>query len=355
MNGTRFLRLLGYGLVAAFLPALGLRGDDFVPGLRQAQVHNPASPRYVDFLPQHARHKHAGHVIKGDAHHGHHGPGQVHLGISGTFLSVSGYGLLGGYGWGALGYGGYGYGCGAYSPIAPYYGVGLYPPILHAEPFFGVPAALRGPAVVPIVPRPPVMILLDKDKGGPNAAGQAKGAAADKPQRRLAPSGAEARERAWKFIDYGDKHFAQQSYRTAYERYSRAAASAPDMVEAYLRQGQSLVAVGNYELAARAYKRVIKTLPDWTEAQFRLADLYGENAFAKGAHLEALAAAAEKDPANGDLMLILAMQLYYDGQAERSTAFFQRAAELLAGELPEQAAAKPDAIAAPKGNAGAEL
>ncbi len=145
---------------------------------------------------------------------------------------------------------------------------------------------------------------------------------------------AAARERARKFMEFGDTHFGKQEYRAAYERYKLAAESAPNMVETYLRQGQSLVAVGAYELAARIFKRALRLEPDWTQVNFCLNDVYGKNRFAKTAHLESLAAEAEKNPADADLMLLLGTELLYDGQAKRSVAFFQRQGTQRRGEYP---------------------
>lgn len=158
--------------------------------------------------------------------------------------------------------------------------------------------------------------------------GNGNGAERDAPKVREANAAALAR--AWRWIDLGDKYFGKQEYRQAYQRYKEAAKSAPGLVEVYLRQGQAMVASGQYALAAPSFRRALKLDADLAQARFQLADLYGGNRLAQKAHLEALAAAAEKDPASGDLLLLVGAQLFFDGQTQRARPFWQQAAAMLA-------------------------
>ncbi len=89
--------------------------------------------------------------------------------------------------------------------------------------------------------------------------------------------------------------------------------------------------MGRYENAARNFKRGIGLAPNWVTAGFRLDQLYGVNALAKAAHLEALAQEALKGPSS-DLLFLLGLMLYCDGQADRAMPFFLRAKELAGGD-----------------------
>ena len=59
-------------------------------------------------------------------------------------------------------------------------------------------------------------------------------------------------------------------------------------------------------------------------SDFELKALYGEDSDEKKeAHREALAAALEASPDNADLLFLLGLHLYFDGQTERAAKFFQ--------------------------------
>jgi hypothetical protein len=140
-------------------------------------------------------------------------------------------------------------------------------------------------------------------------------------------SNATARQRAAKFMELGDNYFAQGNYVLAYERYKSAVQSAPDLVEPYLRRGQALIAMESYDLAGDTYLHAFKMNPNWAKTNFRLDTLYGNRQHEKRDHLNTLAAAAERQP-TAELMFLVGAQLLYDGQAERSLKFFERAKEL---------------------------
>ena len=147
-----------------------------------------------------------------------------------------------------------------------------------------------------------------------------------RPQVRIANAQFEERGRKW--LTIGDRYFGQQRYRQAYLRYKDAIESAPNLGEAYLRQAQSMVAAGQYESASTAMQRYLRLEDALADVPFDLGDLYaGQNA-AQAAHLEALAVEAENDAGNADLLLLLGMQLHFDGQAERARPFLRQAAEL---------------------------
>jgi tetratricopeptide (TPR) repeat protein len=142
-------------------------------------------------------------------------------------------------------------------------------------------------------------------------------------------SNVEARDRAARFIEFGDALFRQQQFHAALQRYKTAATNAPDMAEAYFRQSLALIALGNYDTALAAVRRGLQLKPDWAEDDFRLDSLYGDNRLAKAAHRESLARAVLADDSqNPDLLFLLGVLLHFDGQAARAQRFFRRAWEL---------------------------
>ncbi|MGD9722429.1 MAG: hypothetical protein AB7O59_13070 [Pirellulales bacterium] len=153
-------------------------------------------------------------------------------------------------------------------------------------------------------------------------------APADRQKSKIRVTSAEVKARAGKFMGYGDTHFSKQSYLAAAERYKKAAQMAPDLAEPYLRQAFAFVAMGNYESAAKALRRALAVRSDWNDSPFRLEQLYGAQKIAKTAHLENLAKAVEDNPLDAQLLTLLGMQMFFDGQAQRSEVFFTRAAQL---------------------------
>jgi hypothetical protein len=295
------MRQAAVAVVLGLVSGAEARGQGFtnrpVPGLSQMDRHNPFSSRYVDMTP-------GGYARRA----GFLGAGPVgfSIGYSGGLFCFDGYPGCGDC-W-PCGYGSAPYDCG-YSLAAPI--------VVPQDPWFGLPP----PGVFDLgglaQPAPPAL-------AAPADAGEAL-----EPQVR--ESNAEARARAWRFLGFGDTHFLAQRFRDANPRYRSATEIAPDLVEAHFRHGQALLATGQFELAARAFKRGMALGPAWTEAEFSLAQLYGENRLAKTSHMERLALAAEQQPENADLLLLVAMQLYFDQQPQRAAPFFRRAATQLAG------------------------
>ncbi|MBI1903572.1 MAG: tetratricopeptide repeat protein [Planctomycetia bacterium] len=287
-----------------------LRGADLPvpPGYRQADRHNPFSPRYADMRPggsvrQHFDNHH-------DGHHHHHN----HVIIGGSFsLGYPGY-----YGYWPY----YGYRQPLYLDDFGYYGYGYYRPgplFVPADEIFGLKPVLRmmgvdqfrRPAAIPNVVRVEI----------------------DDPKPKVRVANAQAVERAEKFVEFGDAHFAKQAFRSALERYKQAIAAAPDMVAAQMRYAQALVAVRQYEQGLKAFRRAMDIGPAAEWGRFRLAEIYKDNVAAKAVHLDGLAAALAEKPDNADLTLLLGLQLHFDGQADRAKPFLERYAKL-SGQKP---------------------
>jgi tetratricopeptide (TPR) repeat protein len=131
--------------------------------------------------------------------------------------------------------------------------------------------------------------------------------------------------RAHEFIKIGDERFRRQRFNEAYQRYKDAATAAPDLSEVHFRQGLALAAMGQYAQGVRAIKRGLQIEAAWPSSKFQLDELWDRNRVAKDAIRDALAEAAIARPQDGDLMFLLGLHLFFDGQRERSQLFFDRA------------------------------
>jgi hypothetical protein len=152
------------------------------------------------------------------------------------------------------------------------------------------------------------------------------------PRAKPKTTHAEQKARAGRYLGFGDSNFEQQKYHAAFTRYQTAIEIAPDVAESYFRQAFALVALGRYEKAATAFRRGLQIRSDWRGTPFRLDDLYGGAAVAKTQHVETLARAVDANPFDADLLLVLGMMLFFDGQQDRALVFFGRAAQLGANE-----------------------
>jgi tetratricopeptide (TPR) repeat protein len=149
---------------------------------------------------------------------------------------------------------------------------------------------------------------------------------------KLRKSNDAARVRALRLLTVADGDFRAQKYVEAASRYRRAAQTAPDLPEAHFRQAQAEIALSHYDKAAKSCKLGLDADPAWIAAGFRLANLYGPNQAAKTAHLEQLAQEATARPQDADLRFLIGIELFLDGQLERSRKFFEQAAALNAGD-----------------------
>jgi tetratricopeptide (TPR) repeat protein len=222
--------------------------------------------------------------------------GESILGPPGTLYGPAWYGP----GW-------YGPGCHGPPPYGPYI---LPPLVLPAERIYGPLAVRRFLGTPPprrIVPR------LEEPDDEP------------KPARATSPDSIAS---GWRFVGFGDKHFLAQNYAEARMRYKQAGSVAPTLGAAWFRQGYVLVALGNYNEAAKVIKRGLKLDPAWPDSGFSNDQLYGPNRMAKTAHIDALAAAAADEPNNADLMFLVGVHLFFDGQPDRARMFFERSGQL---------------------------
>ncbi len=239
-----------------------------------------------------------------DAHrdHGQPSSGRPSYYIGGYSPYLSGF----------YGYDPYGY---QYPYYPPLYSSYLPPLYLPAEDLFGPRAAQRilgGDN--PPRPKPNANVIVD-DEGSEPKRGVERG------------TNSQAVTRAWKLIAFGDARFARQEYSDANQRYRDASRTAPQLADAWFRQGFAMIAIGRYDLAVAAIRRGLKLNPNWAKSDFNLKELYGPDDAIKNAHRDALAEAAEANPNDADLLFLLGVHLYFDGQIDRAKKFFARAKE----------------------------
>jgi hypothetical protein len=314
-GGPIVIAMVGFGFVVTAIAAFGQTTIDNVPGSRQASVHQPWSPNYLPLLPNQPIQYGSNSSGSTNSHY-HHGHSGTSFYFGGGYPAWN-YGY--GYGWGGPGYGGYPYGDFGYGYFPSYYNgpIILPPVVLPAESMYG-PQAMKRFIGADQAPGNTEVIIANKvevDRKPPN-----------KPAVRV--TNVAAKERAGKFIAFGDTQFAKQNYNQALERYKLATQAAPDLADCFMRQGFALVAMGHYESAARAMRRGLQIQADWKNSAFQLDQLYGNDGIAKTAHLEALAQAVQDIPQSADLLLLLGLQLFFNGELDRAQPVFERSAQL---------------------------
>lgn len=183
------------------------------------------------------------------------------------------------------------------------------------------PAASR-PAAAPFAVTRPAT-------GQAMASSVASTAKSDLPRR---PSSETARRRAEKFVQQGDDLFRRGRHFEALSLYQNAHSATPDLPEPSIREGFAYLAVRRYDRAAAAFQRGMAVDSRYLSEQFRLSDLYGEDAAEqKSAHVESLAQAALERPEQAELVYLTGMFLLADGQPQRAETFLARAREVADG------------------------
>jgi len=239
-----------------------------------------------------------------------------------------------------------------YSPYGyqnPYYGnpylAFSYPGAVFVDPnqLYGIgpiqqmmgvdPGGRRQANVAPVARAEPDAVADGNNNQNPGFAnGSRPGpspAAGSRPQAVPKPlAGGKSLELAWKFITFGDARFGDLKYNEALERYHRAARECPKLGDAWLREGFALAAMDKYDQAAKAIRRGLEEKPDWADSNFRLDDVYGNNRVEQAACLDRMVKAAEAEPTNGDLALVVGIHLYCEGKVDQAAPFFRRAAQI---------------------------
>lgn len=149
-----------------------------------------------------------------------------------------------------------------------------------------------------------------------------------------------ARERAIKFLQYGDRHFQEGRYREALARYKKAASAAGDMAEAEFRKSFAELMMRDFSDATIAIRRGLAKKPSWPNSGFALDGLFSPAAKAEAYKL--LTDRLQATDFDADAHFLLGVLLHFDGQLEAAQAHFLRTVDLLGNAeharlfLPEQ-------------------
>jgi hypothetical protein len=284
--------------------------------------------------------------------YGYYGPYGYPYAPYGTTPYVLGYNPFTGqsylYPGGYYGYSPYGYGYGyRYPYYGGYLGVG-YPAAVFVNPgqLFGIGPIQQLMGVNPGLNQPQNVaafgnfnqnVAANGNNPNPGFAGNQQAGnqggngvakVPSPPQPRKTAIGAKANELAWKFITFGDARFVELKYNEALDRYRRAAKEAPLLGDAWFREGFALAAMGKYDQAATAMRHGLDVKSDWADSNFRLDEVYGDNAADKKAQLAAMVKAAEAEPNSADLAIVVGIHLYCDGKIDQAAPFFRRVVQL---------------------------
>lgn len=135
------------------------------------------------------------------------------------------------------------------------------------------------------------------------------------------------RARAWKFVEYGDRHFKRGDYRKAAARYRKAESQANDIPDVHFRQAFAELGAERYAEAVAAVKQGLALKPDWPDSGFVLEELY-PTADAKRAVFRQLHTYVDQHPNDADGQFLLGMLQHFDGQHEAAEVRLRRVVEL---------------------------
>lgn len=138
---------------------------------------------------------------------------------------------------------------------------------------------------------------------------------------------ATARDRAIKFLQYGDRHFQEGRYRQAISRYKLASSSASDMAEIEFRKAFAELMMGDFSDATLAIRRGLTKTANWPESDFSVDDLFSPAAKAEAYHL--LQERLKATDFDADAHFLLGVMMHFDGQLDAAQAQFLRTIELL--------------------------
>ncbi len=219
-------------------------------------------------------------------------------------------------------------------PFAPGYGYyngwpqTSYYPAYSPAPIFVQPHV----QIQPVIVQPQVPQAAANVAAMPNAnPAPRRVAAEDEILRRvsvLRASNEAGRTRADNLIADGDREFAAQEYRRAASKYREAIGRAPDYAAGHLRAGHAYTATGDYELAVTYFAMGFELARTSDRGGFSLEALYRGNRLAKEEHMESLADAILRQPAEGGLLFLTGLALHYDGKPLQARDYFRRAAEM---------------------------
>lgn len=141
-----------------------------------------------------------------------------------------------------------------------------------------------------------------------------------------------ARERAARYVGFGDRLFKEQRIHEAMAKYRDAVAAAPDLAAPQFRLGLGYLATGRMEEAAEAFKRGMQLEPAYIfTTNFHLDELYVGVPLAKNSMLEGIARRTLNDPNNADYLFDVGIVLYLDGQIDTARKYFATARNRITG------------------------
>jgi len=303
---------------------------------------------------------------------GYYGPGYYGPGYYGPGAYSPGY-----YGPGYYGPGYYGpgyFGPGYSAPVLPYgwngatgpysvygplvlptdalFGVGALPQLAQPgalQPAMNIPQAGNAQPTIPAANanvNPNANSILN-GRQPPNAAGVQNVPREANPQTL---------DLAWKYLGFGDRHFAGQRYSDAYQRYQSALLAAPGLADVHYRRAFVLTALRRYDQAASAFAQGLALNAQWPR-QFQLDQLYHDQVLAKQARLKSLADEAAASPLDADLQFLTGLHYATDGQLDAARPYLERSVQLggdetrVASLLPAAPAPAANAQPAPAANA----
>jgi tetratricopeptide (TPR) repeat protein len=137
-----------------------------------------------------------------------------------------------------------------------------------------------------------------------------------------------ARDRAWRFIEFGDKQFRAGEYHAALVRYKKAAISAGDLADAHFRQALAYLALGQYDRGTEAVIRGLTHNSSWPTSAFHLDEVYTDDA-QKALHHRELMRWLDEHPQDANAHFLLGVFRHFNGAAEQAVDAFRRTLELV--------------------------
>lgn len=210
-----------------------------------------------------------------------------------------------------------------YGRYYPYYG-GWYGRTLWLPPVYVNAGTWFGPsAATPLQVQPHVAAAARR-----RAAIDPVDRLPDAPEVEEGPTASELK-RAWRYIDYGDRHLREGRPREAYSRYRKAIDAAPQLADAHLRRGLAELAMGNIGRSATALREGLRLNPDWPHADFQIKDLIEPRTLDEA--VRALAERLDKLPNDADARLLAGVVLHFNGEADAAREHFQRVVKVTGG------------------------
>lgn len=158
--------------------------------------------------------------------------------------------------------------------------------------------------------------------GGPIQ--QAAGRAPTPPPQLSNPS---SRALAWKFVEYGDRHFKNGDYGKAAIRYRKARDQADDLADIHFREAFAELGIEHYADSVAAVRKGLALKPDWPQSGFVLEELY-PTPQAKREVFRQLNVEVEQHPNDANALFLLGMLEYFDGREAASELRMRRVVEL---------------------------